>query len=166
MNELTAKFLGKTVQDVTTGYTGICITIVQKVSGNYQIGIQPKCADGGTFPECMWIDTQIIDIVDDGLVDRVTPITKLCDINIGDEVEDVISGYTGIVFEKSIHFNGCEMICVARRMKKKDTTITYEWFSSKRIKVTTKQKVVLDIAEKRAPGGPSVRMSRTVGPRC
>lgn len=161
--------LGKRVKDSITGFTGIVTQILHKANGNVQYGIQPV-GDGNTYPDAMFIDYHTIEIVDDGVADKVTPITNPTTIKIGDEIQDKITKYRGIVTEIAIHLNGCQFLLTESLVDKANKR-SFDWISVDRVVVIKSQKVSLTPTPKelntepKVPGGPGNKITAPVCPR-
>lgn len=164
MNEIFS-LLGKTVVDATSGFKGTVIQIMENFSGNTQIGIQPKVAEGtNTYPEAMFLDHHLIDVVDDGVRDRVTPVPARFELALGELAEDTINGFRGIATARATYMNGCEAFCLERKFDPSaENQKTAEWVSTTRLKKVeapaVPQKVPPKADNGKVPGGPAVRMS-------
>ena len=77
-------------------------------------------------------------------------------IELGDEVEDPISGIVGIVTTISQFLTGCERCSVQQQGVNKVTGKPYEWiaFDVPALKLLKKAKIKKTEAIKRDPGGP------------
>jgi hypothetical protein len=158
--------LGQKVKDATTGFKGIAIIKTLHLNGNVQFGIQPEVEKGGkTYPDAISVDNHLLDVVDDGVSDRITEVTHKTDIVLGNTVEDIASGVKGIVTEKSTYMNGCEFFMViTKEDPKKPGGSTAGWVAAIRLR-----KVDDGIVEKlpeakkaesgKLPGGPASRVA-------
>jgi hypothetical protein len=109
--------LGKTVKDAVSGFSGIAIAVHRQLSGNVQVGIQPKGSEGDKMPEPMFLDVHLLDPVDDGISDRVKA-PDVCEIPLGSDVVDKVSGYKGRTVAETTHINGCVQVCVQAKADK------------------------------------------------
>lgn len=117
--------LGNTVRDVTTGFTGTATQLVEMMSGTVQLAVQPKMDAGKAFmeandgaPPALSIDIHQLDVVDAGIADRViTPVASL--ITLGNEVEDIVTGFIGTAISRNTFLNGCVYYNVMPRQTKK-----------------------------------------------
>lgn len=98
--------LGSTVRDAITGFTGIATQRCDHLNGNVQYALQPKGNEDGAYPEAIFLDYHTLDVVDEGVSDRASPLAET-DIVLGQEVRDRASGFTGIATMKNSYLNGC-----------------------------------------------------------
>lgn len=59
--------LGSRLRCRVTGYTGIAVTVEQHLNGCVQYGIKPEVGKDGKMPEGWAIDSQQLELLDDGL---------------------------------------------------------------------------------------------------
>lgn len=71
-------------------------------------------------------------------------------LNLGDEVEDIITGYSGIIVSRSQWLHNCNTYGVRSRKLKDDKPIETHWFDEPQLQVLSKKV----IEEKRDTGGP------------
>jgi len=157
--------LGQTVEDATCGYRGIAIQRVEQLNGNVQIAIQPSCGeDKSEYPKAMFVDNHFVNVIDDGVSDRITPIAETNPIPLGSLARDKATGFTGIVTERIEYMNGCVAYGVLpkhdpAKLFNENTSASY--IPLVRIElvnegITTKvEKPPVDKATGRAPGGPA-----------
>lgn len=102
--------VGQDVEDVLSGYKGRVTSIVHRLSGTIQAGVQPVAAEGAEkMPEVYYIDHEGLDVIGEGASGRATlpgdPLVKL-----GWKVRDRVTGFTGMVEQIIVCFNGCIML--------------------------------------------------------
>jgi hypothetical protein len=161
-------YLGKTVKDLTSGFSGVCIQTLENLAGNIQLAIQPKCAEGATdMPDAMFIDWHLVEIVDEGLSSRVTPVPNPSTIPLGAEVIDKVTKVKGIATAKATYINGCEAFSLESEASKNDKggKPPVYWHSALRLEQTKKQPVEVaraapTPAAPKAPGGPASKVPR------
>jgi len=93
------------------------------------------------------------------------------EIKLGDEVEDLITGYKGIAVARTKFMNGCIQICVASRLPKGQTEYPKESgvsIDQQSLKIIKRNKVKCDenhFIEKKikSTGGFPTRLSRMRG---
>ena len=81
-------------------------------------------------------------------------------IHMGDEVQDIVSGFKGIAVCLTIWNNGCERIGVQPKARKDGKVSNPEWFDEPALKVLKKRKVKLFARRADKPGGPRPAPSR------
>lgn len=129
------KFLGRTVHDITSGFKGTATQYLEYLNGNVQVALQPKMAEGATtMPDAMFIDQHMLEIIDEGIADRVAEVTNPSPIKLGEEVVDEITGFTGIATMKTTYINGCENFYVEQKHQAKDKHEVGRWLAAIRIK--------------------------------
>lgn len=159
--------LGHTMRDWTSGFTGLSICEVKHYSGLIRYGIQPKMKDDDKLPEALEIDEHTLEYVDDGRVASVLPPTGTPNFVLGNEVEDIVSGFVGIAMIKVTHLNGCVHYTVVGKYDHK--SIIHEHRQSieeGRLRfwsagiVGKMSKGTPDPETKKVPGGPTTRLER------
>lgn len=165
MNEIFS-LLGKTVVDASCGFTGTVIQIMENFSGNTQIGIQPKVTEGtSSYPEAMFVDHHLVDVIDDGVSARVTTVPNRFELALGELAEDTINGFSGIATCRATYLNGCEAFCLERKFDpSSENKKTSEWVSTTRLKKVEAKSVPQNIPpvanNGKVPGGPAIRVPR------
>lgn len=87
-------------------------------------------------------------------------------INLGDEVKDKVTGFTGIAIAKHIYLNGCARYSVQQRLKKGDAKLPDAvTFDEPQLQVVKAAKVEPPTRARQWTGGPERYMpaSKTVG---
>lgn len=56
IKQVAETFLGYTVQDKVTGFTGVAVGAVQYLTGCAQVAVAPKVKEDGTVPDSHWYD--------------------------------------------------------------------------------------------------------------
>lgn len=161
--------LGKTVRDLTSGFTGIAIQILEQLNGNIQVAIQPQMKEGTTYPEAMFIDHHLLEEMDGDrpdLSDRVTEPAE-CNIKLGERVADLASGFEGIATSKATYMNGCISFSVVPKVKEGqliNSAPDVSWIDHTRLRVVDDG--IKNIIKKqepssngKAPGGPAMRVN-------
>lgn len=163
--------LGHTVRDMVTGFTGIATQLVELLSGTVQFAVQPKLgakATPGDYPNGMNLDIQTLEFVDDGVAKTVIP-PAVTELVLGNEVEDILTGFKGTLTSKNTFINGCVYFHVLPKMtkeqKEQNKAPDSEFFDHARLKkisdgVVKKAAVTLEKPVAQRTGGPATRMSR------
>jgi len=77
-------------------------------------------------------------------------------INLGDQVKDPVSGFSGIVIAKTEYMNGCDRVCVQGKYVLKNKEIPEYHFDEPQLNVIKRKAIKLElIEEKRKTGGPA-----------
>jgi len=152
--------LGLKVRDVITGLEGILTSITESLSGTVQVGIQPR-GDGDKIAESWCIDYQSVDVIDEGVSARLPAIDDTVVVQLGDEVEDLVSGHRGMTTRKIIFVNGCVHFTVTGKINK-DKRALEENLDHKTLKVigVGLSKRAPEPAKKTKTGGPMTRAPR------
>ena len=83
--------------------------------------------------------------------------------NLGDEVRDLVTGYSGIIIARSEYLNGCIRYGVQRtKLTKESKPQDSEWFDEKQIEVIKAKKVDVEI---KRTGGPADAPKMSANPR-
>jgi len=105
--------LGCIAKDLATGFKGTLIHKVEQLNGNIQWAVQPLCGKNSSeMPNAILIDHHMLEYVEVGVSDKVTPVPNPTDIALGNKVKDILSGFEGFVTQKATYMNGCEALLV------------------------------------------------------
>ena len=161
--------IGQKVRDVMTGFTGIVIYRTEEMSGNIRYAVQRQMAEGETaYPEAILLDHHTLDVVDDGIRDRVTK-AKAPTIPLGSQVSDKATGMEGVLVERSIHINGCIRCGVVPKKEKGqflNSNPDASHVAEDRLTVISNGLVaVAKEVSPKAPGGPAIRLKTAVAQR-
>lgn len=84
---------------------------------------------------------------------------KVWDFELGEEVQDIVTGFKGVVMSRSEFLTGCDRFGVlSRKLTSDGKEHDHQWYDGSRLKATGAKKVVLAEPKKGAdkkPGGPS-----------
>lgn len=163
--------LGSTVRDAITGFTGIVTQRCDHLNGNVQYAIQPEGKDGN-YPDAMFLDYHTLDVIDEGVSDRATPIAET-GIVLGQRVRDKATGFVGIATMKNSYLNGCVHFGVlpeARKESLLNEVPNASWIDHNRLEVvndglnaaapkTVKIEDSIEV-KPRPPGGPAMKAPR------
>lgn len=160
---MSAVKLGQTVRDLVTGFTGVATSRLDHLNGNVQYAVMPKQKEGeNTFPEAVYLDHHMLEVLDDGVSAKVTkavalPLTLQ---TLGVEVRDRITGFVGITTQKSTYMNGCVSFDVISKDKKKRGAET-SWFEFSRLEfIGAGEQAIAVKPAADVPGGPPQRVQR------
>lgn len=159
MSEIT---LGCIATDIATGFEGVVTSKNELFNGNVQYAIQPKMPKGSDkVPESFSFDAALVKFKSKGISDKATPAQKT-DIRVGDEVEDIVSGHTGVVTTLTTFINGCvygEVTTKEDKAKKIESKVFF--VSCTRLKPIGKKSVKpITAAGEKPTGGPITRAFR------
>jgi hypothetical protein len=159
--------IGCTVRCVASNVKGIVHQKTELLGGTVQYSIQPSSADGSEVKDGYSIDVQQLDKIDDGISARRTdPVYP--DIELGNEVKDLITGFRGVVTSRVTFLNGCVYFNVERKgpttPENKDEE-RLRFFPSIRLSVVgagiaPPKPVEATAPAARKPGGPTTRAQR------
>lgn len=156
--------LGRTVRDAITGFTGIATQRCDHLSGNVQYAIQPQGKDDSSYPDAMFLDYHTLDVVDEGLSDRATPVADT-EIVLGQKVRDKATGFVGIATMKTSYLNGCVHFGVLPEVRKEsllNEAPAPSWISHDRLEVVSdglNSDTLKTVEVKQRPhGGPAMRV--------
>jgi len=175
MNERKIPQLGNTVIDITSGLKGIAWQYIEMISGTVQLSIQPRLPDDAPvasptepIPPGLSVDIALLDYINDGAVDRVTP-AKPEVIALGNEVEDLTTGIRGIAVKRVTFINGCVYYNIIHKMtekQKEEGSSALEQFISSTLLKVVGNGIAPQVAKnsegpaERRPGGPSAKVMR------
>lgn len=161
-----APALGMLGRDRVTGLEGILTVRVNMLSGNEQFNIQPRCDPGAaSIPEGQSVDVHMIEVIGLGVSENLTPIAE-SEILLGQKVQDIVSGFTGVVTEKLTFLNGCVYFSVLPKIPQVDNEkVKIELFEHKRLRVIDQGvRVELGLEEKRPLFGGTTKLKKSKAP--
>lgn len=99
--------LGSEVVDMTTGQSGVVVNRTELLGGTIQYAIQlPASSDASRQPDLISIDRESVNLVGDGISDRAVSADSF-KFELGNEVEDLVSGFQGMVVSRTVFINAC-----------------------------------------------------------
>lgn len=145
--------MGMKVKEVVTGLTGVILTIEDFLSGVRHFGVFPE-GDGKSSPDGRNFDWEGLQYVDDGLMARSSQPDPTCDLVLGQQYEDVVSGFKGTLTAIAYHINGCVTGVITPKIDlvpTKDGRAIPEMFDHKRLKLLNNSKPA-DVKPARSTG--------------
>lgn len=109
---------GSWVKDKFTGFEGTIVNFTSHLSGNVRAGIVPQAkSEDKSYPDGADIDVSSLEFL------RATDATCLplqdTPVQLGDLVEDIVTGYRGIVLYAHLSASGCINFAVQAKLTKK-----------------------------------------------
>jgi hypothetical protein len=153
--------LGCIAVELSSGVEGTVVSMNQTFNGNTQYAIQPKAGKDNKLPDAWNFDAALVKYKAEGVSAQATP-PQATDINVGDEVEDIISGHKGIASSKTTFINGCIFFNVESKSNvAKKIEATSMFISCVRLKKASKATLKPIVPKGEKPtGGPSTRAQR------
>lgn len=102
--------MGSEVRDRVSGLEGVITASQLTLNGMFQWAVCPR-GDGKDLPEGWNIDPAQLEWIGEGLEGVALPPAEY-DIALGDEVEDIVSGFRGVVTQWCDQLNGCVLLRV------------------------------------------------------
>ncbi len=157
--------LGKKVECLASGFTGIAIQYLEHLNGNIQVALQPKATEGASsLPDAVFLDQQMLKLVNEDIVVPVTEVTNPTEFKLGEELTDEVTGFTGIATMKAVYINGCENFYIEPKCdpKSTDKKEVGRWVSPIRLKRKGKGKseLIASRKEEKPTGGPGMKVPR------
>lgn len=156
--------LGSTVECVVSGIKGIAVSVTEVLNGNLRYVVQPRSDDPTKHPEAWEVDQQSLMVVDEGHSGLATKAPSF-DIQVGDEVNDMPSGFAGTAISKTTHMNGCVYFSVVPKHREQavlQDAPPASYLAAERLERTGPglNKTVTSAPVKTSTGGPSTRAPR------
>jgi hypothetical protein len=109
--------LGNKVKDRVSGFTGIATSKHTEFSGMVQYGIQPavEAKKLTEHPDAMSFDAVQVQYVGEGLAAIAKPTNVTLPFELGEEVEDRLTGIKGIAKRRNDWMNGCVSISIQQK---------------------------------------------------
>lgn len=131
--------LGSTATSRITKYKGIVTAIQYNLSSATQVNVQQPVGKDGKISDAMCFDIHMCDYTAK-LTAKKQYHPETTDINLGDEVEDIVTQFVGIVVAVIFGVNGCaEIFAVAPVDKELKSRVHLQ--NHKRFKVITPLKI-------------------------
>lgn len=149
--------LGKKLRDKVSGFAGIASTRTHFMTGNIQFNLTTKLGEDGLYKDGAFDIHQLEFVSDEGITVIESPIET--GIELGEEVEDIVTGTKGIATLKTVFLNGCVYytICTKDEKDPKDMFVEYR----RLIRVgpgVTKQIAERTEATPKKTGGPAFKV--------
>lgn len=100
--------LGHWLKDRITGFEGFAVARNLTYSGMVQFALQPhgeKKTDNLPIPH--FFDVATLEFIDEGISSVAMSLPIIFPFNIGEEVRDRVTGFSGIVVAEMVYINGC-----------------------------------------------------------
>src|SRR3569832_662344 len=99
--------LGCIAKDLATGFKGTLIHKVEQLNGNIQWAVQPLCGKNSSeMPNAFLIDHHMLEYVDVGVSDKVTPVPNPTDIALGNKKKNKQTNKKKNNTQKTTYMNG------------------------------------------------------------
>jgi len=132
--------LGDQVKDNITGLKGIAVGKLDWIWNETSIGVQTKVNEKGEISDIEWIDETRLTVMKKNVVVGQDPIPSI--VELGDEVQDRVTGYKGIATGRTLWLYGCNRVAVQQKVKKGETKIEKAQLFDEEALVLIKKKVV------------------------
>lgn len=129
--------LGNIVKDAVTGYTGIAYNKTFYMNGNVQFLVQPEAKDN-IYPDAISLDWHTLDVVSEGVAARAPEMTQDRNIELGTEVECMITGFKGTATMKTYYLNGCIAYLVQAKYNQSDKDKDGVWVDQSKLRILSK----------------------------
>jgi hypothetical protein len=98
--------IGDKVKDMVTGYEGIVVSESQWMNRCIRYGVQGRCEEGKNPSEVLHLDEHQVMLITEGEVDfDLEENNNPQRVELGDEVEDLVTGFRGITVSSSRWIN-------------------------------------------------------------
>jgi hypothetical protein len=135
-----------------TGFKGVTTGEETRLQGMVRYDVQPPVDKDGKIPEAYTIDVNNLEVVTKAKVKSAPKLQT--DLNLGDEVEDKLTGFRGVVTVQGVSLNGCVRMVVQPKLDKDGKLPESKGFDVDRLKRIEKAKVP---EGQRKTGGPMER---------
>jgi len=149
--------IGCKARDLLSGYEGLVSSKSELMNGNVQFAIKTPQTDG-VWVDGMSFDAVQLEYVDSG-ISHLTKEPEATTIQLGQEVEDIVSGFVGIATVKTTFLNGCVYFDVAAKTTK-DLETKAMFIPNIRLKVVGDGVLKVIKPAEKPTGGPATRAMR------
>lgn len=154
--------MGSEARDKISGLEGIINADLLTLNGVFQWALQPR-GDGKDIPEGWNVDPVQLEWIGEGLEASV-PEPDHCEVELGDEAEDIVTGFRGIATQRSIQLNGCVLFKIEGKLGSKQGEEGGQIRAPNMMLLSGRLKKVEAAARTATPrkktGGPSNRVER------
>jgi hypothetical protein len=131
--------LGSKVRDVISGFMGIAAARAEYLHNQDSIGIRGTELKDGKPLETVFMDSTYIEFIED--TDIPVPDFPTPTVELGDTIEDTISGCKGVAIGRAYWLSGCIRIGIQPQgLTKEGQAIDEQWFPMSQVKVLKKTK--------------------------
>lgn len=149
---------GDEVECVNTGFKGIVTGEGFNLQGIKRFDVQSPVTKKGKMGDSYTIDETSLKVIEKNKVPAKPPVKY--DVGLGDEVEDTVSGFKGVITGLTVCQNGCSLVSVQPKVNEKGELPDYKVFDLGRLKAIQKKKVA---EGQRKTGGPMEKTQRSSG---
>jgi hypothetical protein len=153
--------LGKEVRDKVTGFKGTAIAEVEYLFGCNQFGVSPKMNEAGEVKDAEFFDVGRLEVIGEGVYTEDGTPEWGDVIKLGNEAEDIVTGFKGTVIGRARYFFGEIRIGIAPKVSENGEIKGHEYFNAKRVKVTG-QGIIPEEVQAEKKGGISRDMPRGI----
>lgn len=132
--------LGDEVKCTVTGFQGVTTGKSECLQGVTRFDVQPPVNSKGEVPDAYTIDVTNLKVIKKHKVEAQPPGDSH-GVSLGDEVEDTLSKFKGVVTITSLSLNGCYRVGVQPKIDKDGALPKQQGFDVGRLKVTKAAKV-------------------------
>jgi len=132
--------LGDVAKDTLTGFTGTVIARTRWLSNCDRLTVQPKEIKDGKPIQAHSFDLPNLEFVKKGKI-SVLPVVRPADpVELGDVVEDKLTGVKGTAIGHTVWLNGCSRVTVQPAELKDGIPVEASTLDEKDLKVTKRAK--------------------------
>lgn len=153
MNETVDVKLGQRVRHKISGLIGVTDNVALYLNGIRRFDVQPPVNKEGKVPDSQTIDEPELEILDDGKQVMVAIIPNKALIELGEKIEDTITGVKGTAVGICTYMSGCIRVLLTPS-KEKDKAVYPKstWIDQEQLKVLEDAPAR---ASDRSTGGPA-----------
>lgn len=154
---------GNVARDRVSGFTGIMTCKSHMLNGTVQLGLQPKVDPSKPeLPDAKYFDEFQCEFVEEGLAGNNPPMDNTRTIELGDIVEDLVTGAKGTVTEIIEFQNGCVYLHSISKIQPEMKDPVRRYASHKQFKLIKAAKPASAETQAQPPAKPPGGPSRTV----
>jgi hypothetical protein len=127
--------LGYKAKDIITGCEGIIIGRNDHISGCAHYGLAQAKLENGSIPATEYFDEGRIEIIDDGVSDRVENPDATFKYEAGLLAKDKITGFKGKIVVRSQTFNSADQYALSPTVDKDGKPQDAHWFDEGRLEI-------------------------------
>ena len=130
--------LGFKARDIVTGCEGIIIVRNDHISGCAQYGLAQEKTESGSIPDTEYFDEGRLEVIGDGISDRVNHPEANFKYEQGLQAKDKITGFVGKIVVRSQNFNSADQYALCPNVDEKGKVQSACWFDEGRLEILGK----------------------------
>jgi hypothetical protein len=145
--------LGSAVKDLITGATGIAVGRCDWLYGCSRVAVESTVpGKDGKPADCQWYDEQRVEVTEEGK--HPAAPAKPCNIQLGSEVRDRVTGFAGLAVAKTVWLGGNTLVMIEPTRLHDGKPVDSHSFDVDRVELVQKADPPVSKSSSARSGGP------------